>query len=122
MTEQIKGSHCHLWTKKSLLKNDLKDSLEVVEIIEQESHNSKKIMKCKDCGQLYLYHFVEEVDWEEGNDDQCFQWIPVRSVEEARELCKKHIFYLLALPSIRIDFTKNMKEPKGPYKSKYSKT
>lgn len=122
MTEQNENNHCCLWTEETISKKDLRDSFKLVEIIEQESHNSKKIMECKKCGQLYLYHFTEEVDWEGGKDEQYFQWIPVTSLKHAHELCKKPIPYLLALTSIRIDFTKDMKEPKGPFRSPQEKT
>ncbi len=107
---------CCIWNASKIDKHDLTRSLIAIEVIDHESHFTRKILKCKECGQLFLYQFNEEVDWINGNDEQFYKWIPVKNIEEARELCEKSILQLLSLPSIRIDFSKNMKGPKGPYK------
>lgn len=109
-------THCHLWTDGKISKTDLLDSLEVVEVIEQDSHFTRKILRCKECGQLFLYQFFEEVDWEGGNDAQFYLWIPVDTISRAKKFCKKSALEVQTLPGIRIDFSKEMKEPIGPYK------
>jgi len=111
---------CCIWTQENLTEKVLHDSLKCIIILDQHSHSSRKILQCKECGQLYLYLFEEEVDWEEGNDGQIYRWIPVENTHKAEELCSKSIPELIFLPSIRIDFSKEMKEPKGPYKVDFS--
>jgi len=112
---------CCLWNNPRLTKKELLDSLKLVEAIVQESHFTRKIVRCKTCGQLYLYQFIEEVDWEGGNDTQFFKWIPVKDIEHAYELSKKTVMQILNLPCIRIDFEKDMENPKGPYIYKFRK-
>ena len=111
---------CCLWNSSEINKHDLIRSLVTVEVIEHDSHFTRKILKCKKCGQLFLYQFNEDVDWIDGEDEQFYKWIPVESLEKARELGEKSVLQLLTLPSIRIDYTKIMKDPHGPYKYDYS--
>ncbi len=111
---------CCIWTDNDLTNKKLSKLLECIDVITQESHSSRKILKCRECGQLYLYVFEEEVDWDKGNDEQLFRWIPVENIDQAIDLSKKSVFRLLSQPSIRIDFSKEMTQPKGPYKIDFS--
>ena len=111
---------CCIWNSGELDKHELSRSLITVEVIDHDSHFTRKILKCKKCGQIHLYQFNEEVDWIDGQDEQYYKWFPVKDIDEARQLCNKSILQLLNLPSIRIDFSKKMKSPKGPYKFNYT--
>ena len=83
LSENIK---CCLWNASKIDRHDLSRTLIPVEIIDHESHFTRKILKCKECGQIFLYQFNEDVDWIDGNDDQYYKWIPVENIEKAREL------------------------------------
>ncbi len=116
MTRQKNNNtHCHLLADEKISKTDLLDSLDVVEVIEQDSHFTRKILRCKECGQLFLYQFYEQVDWEGGNDPQYYLWIPVKNIPQAKKLNKKSALELRTLPGIRIDFSKEMTRPTEPY-------
>lgn len=108
--------NCCLWKADKIEKKKLINSLHTLEVIEQESHFTRKILECKNCGQVYLYEFTEEVDWEDGNDKQLFRWFPVESIYEAWKLAETPPIGLINHPAIRIDFSKDMQNPKGPYK------
>lgn len=40
-------------------------------------HLIRALMECSLCGQKYYYEFLEEVDWENGNDAQYRTYIPI---------------------------------------------
>ncbi len=33
-----------------------------------ESHFQRYLLKCRECGQLYFFEFLEEIDWSHGKD------------------------------------------------------
>jgi hypothetical protein len=43
---------CHLWTKPDLVPDDLHDAFEVVTTFTEGSHESRRLVRCKACGQL----------------------------------------------------------------------
>ncbi len=98
---------CHL-IEGTPTESDLSPSdahFDVIKTFEEDSHLSRRILKCKRCGQLYFYEFYEEIDWKEGNDSQYCTYIPIETVEEAEELNKKSQFALLGVvPRLQDDF------------------
>jgi hypothetical protein len=107
-----KPIRCVLWNKKDLISKDLNyTNFELVETLEEESHFSRRLMKCKECGQLYFKEFYEEIDWIDGDDPQYSTYIPVETKEEIDMLKKTSIFELLQYyPRIQDDFPKGVKE------------
>ena len=62
---------------------------------------------CKDCKQLYLKEFYEEIDWAGGEDPQYTTYIPVRDKKEAKIINKSDIFDIQSFyPKINLDWPK----------------
>ncbi len=105
---------CHLWKKAELVDDDLDDAFDVVKTFSEESHHSRRLVRCKECGQLYLKEFFEEIDWVDGDDPQYVTYIPVRDEREAEEIDKVGIWEFQTFsPRINRDY------PKGKPKKNY---
>jgi len=79
-----------------------------VKTLVDESHIIRRILKCKECEQLYLYEFYEEIDWAEGNDPQYRTFVPVETVEKAEIMNKIYKpGFITALPRLQFDFLQN---------------
>ena len=85
--------NCHLWQKEKLTPEDL--DFEIVETIEESSHFDRSILRCKRCGQLYFYEFLEFIDWEGGDDKMHVTHIPIEE-KDIEELKTKSSLELLA--------------------------
>lgn len=77
---------CHLWTGETPTEDNLNSAFEAMETFSEEDHLSRRLVKCKDCGQMYLKEFFEEVDWAGGDDAQHTTYIPVQDRREALRL------------------------------------
>ena len=75
-------TNCHLWQKDNIEPEDF--DFEIVKIYWDYSHEERNLVRCKRCGQLYIYDSVEIEDWEEGNDELYVTIIPV-SEDELKE-------------------------------------
>ncbi len=106
---------CHLWEKKSITRDELINSFNVIKTYEEDSHLTRNLLKCKECGHLYFHEFYEEINWKNGNDPQYSTWIPVADEKSADKLSKLSQIMLNAYLSIRHDFPSNAKKPTGPY-------
>jgi hypothetical protein len=105
---------CVLWKANALTIEQLRGSLELIITYEDDSHLIRRLLRCKECGQLYFYEFYEEIDWQEGKDGQYFTWIPVDDKESAERLKSLSVMEILVYPSIRYDFPKGTDTPRGP--------
>jgi len=81
-------TQCHLWTIEKLRPEDIRESLRCLETWTNESHVSKSLCRCKDCGELYVEVWYEVIDWAQGNDEMFTVYIPVKNAQEI-ELVKK---------------------------------
>lgn len=90
-------TQCHLWQKEPLTSEDIRmdKNFEFLFTFEEDTHLIRRLVQCKDCGQLYFYEFYELIDWVGGNDPQYRTFIPVESEEEARKLAQMTQFALL---------------------------
>lgn len=79
----LKG--CHLWSEQ-LTKEMLFTSFDSIKSYRDNYHNTRELKKCKVCGQLYFYEFIEIVDFGEGNDNEYYSFIPVNSIVDADKL------------------------------------
>lgn len=93
---------CHLWTKPNLQSEDLHASnFDEIKTLLDDDHYKKKILKCKDCGQLYHYEMREQVDWISGNDPQFRRYTPIASENET-----------LGRPVLKSDWPSDQEKPK----------
>jgi hypothetical protein len=104
--------HCALWNKDELTFEDLKEGLENLEQLNDDSDLIRWVKVCKNCGQLYFYEFKEYENWSTGDSASYRTWIPASSLDEARLI--NHLAYtqLLNFSSIRLDSDSSPK----PYK------
>jgi hypothetical protein len=104
---------CHLWQKKTISTSDIgPDTFTVLRTYEDESHFIRRLLQCKDCGQLYFYEFTEEIDWERGEDPQYRTFIPVPSEAEAEVLNQLQPIELLQFfPRLQSDWPANAAAP-----------
>ena len=74
---------CALWKDpEATVARGLQAQFELLETFGKESHWWRYLLKCRDCGQLYVYDFHETVDWEGGEDPQFVTWVPVATDDE----------------------------------------
>jgi (p)ppGpp synthase/HD superfamily hydrolase len=99
---------CHLWNKEDLTSDDLNTAFDELHTFSQDSHFSRKLVRCKDCGQLYLKEFFEEIDWVDGEDPQYITYVPVMSMEDAEEVNKARVWELQKFsPRLNSDYPKD---------------
>ncbi len=108
-------SDCHLWKKKPLTRVDLRQAFDLVKEYQDDSHLSRKLVRCRECGHLFFSEFYEIIDWQGGNDDQYSSWIPVDDEASAERLNELSPIALLQYVSLRVDFPRTAAGPSGPY-------
>lgn len=104
---------CHLLQNDKIeYYQDLWGSLvEIKEYIE-ESHLFRRLVQCKECGQLFFFEFYEWIDWTNGDDPQYWTWIPVKNVLEADILNKGDSLHLNVLFGLHRDWPSGV--PQAP--------
>lgn len=112
--QMTKPVQCHLWTNDNVCRDDLDyDNLELIETFVDESHFSRWLVQCKECGQLYFKEFYEEIDWIDGDDPQYVTYVPVKNEDEIEKLKKTNIFEIMLFqPCLRKDYPKGAEKPK----------
>lgn len=79
---------CHLLQNDKIeYCTDLCGSLEEIFIFDDYDHDYRSLKKCKNCGQLYLYQFLEFTMIAK-EDPQYWTWVPVKSFKEAKKLSR----------------------------------
>lgn len=108
-------ARCRLWQKPDLTSADLHpDTFTVLETYLEESHDMRRLLQCRECGQLYFYAFTEEIDWAAGNDPQYRAYIPVGSLAEARRLNELSPAELAGLlPRLHLDWPADAEFPRA---------
>jgi hypothetical protein len=111
----VKPIRCHLWTDKPISPKDLQ-LLKRKVVYTDESHLIRALMECPVCGQRYYYEFLEEIDWENGNDSQYRTFIPIEEDDATIEaLNQMSSMQLLGLhPRLQDDWGKD--DPVKPNK------
>ncbi len=88
-------------------------NFKLIKTFEEESHLIRRLLKCKDCRQLYFYEFYEIIDWVGGNDSQYRTFIPVDSIKKAEEMSKVTPMELLkCIPRLQKDWPSDQESPK----------
>lgn len=76
-------TNCRLWTDPARVVADgLQARFELLRTFVKESHWWRYLLKCRECGQLYVYEFYEEIDWADGEDPQYVTWVPVETDDD----------------------------------------
>jgi len=84
----------------------------VSELLDDYRHFSRRLMKCKECGQLYFKEFYETTDYIGGNDPQYVTLVPVYSKEDIEKLKATSMFDLLKFrPHISSNFPSDADRP-----------
>jgi hypothetical protein len=79
--------NCVLWRNpKSVVGAPLRASFELLETFVKDDHWWRYLLKCRECGQLYAFEFLEEIDWVNSDDPQYSTWVPVETEEEIERL------------------------------------
>jgi hypothetical protein len=85
--EMNQPKNCVLWRDpESVVSVPLQQGFELLETFVEESHWWRYLLKCRECGQLYVFEFLEEVDWVDSDDPQFCTWIPIETDEEVERL------------------------------------
>ena len=104
-------TECILWTDPERLQN-IHEILEKIETYMDDSHHMRRLLRCRECGQLYFYEFLEFIDYEKGEDPQYRTYIPVRSAEDAATLSRLPQWDLIeCAPAIHADWPKGQDKP-----------
>ena len=97
---------CIVWRSPESLE-DIHKLLDAIEIYMDDSHHMRRLMRCRECGQLYFYEFLEFVDYENGEDPQYRTYIPITSAEDAAFLSQLPPWDLLrCVPAIHGNWPK----------------
>ena len=109
-----KPSQCVLWMEPNRLDSNPSHIFDTVETYEEDSHLIRRLLKCRECGQLYFYEMYEVIDWADGEDPIYRTYIPVIDMTEAEFLKITGTPDLVAAsPSLRRDFPKGAAAPKN---------
>jgi hypothetical protein len=86
-------------------------SMTVVRTLLDDSHLARRVLRCKECGQLYFFEFHEIVDWVNGNDAQYATYVPVQETDlEALEASESPVL-AACTPRIQRDWPSDAERP-----------
>ena len=112
----VTPTQCHIWQYKKFSKalgDSLHEQFDRVKEYLDESHDIRRLLKCRKCGQLYYYSFYEEIDWANGNDPQYRTWIPVASKQDAEALSGYSPLGILEFfPRLQSDWPSDAERPR----------
>ncbi|NVN97531.1 hypothetical protein HXX01_04900 [Candidatus Nomurabacteria bacterium] len=93
----IEPIQCHLWQKSPLSKAELDPggTFEILQEFRDDSHEMRRLLKFRECGQLYFYKFHEDIAWGEGDDQAYRTYIPIGYLDEASELAARSAWDIL---------------------------
>ena len=103
-------TRCALWKDpEAVIADKMADRFELLDTIEDGSHHWRYLLKCRQCGQRYVFEFYEEIDWEDGDDPSWCTYVPVETEDEIAKLktCWPGLLFLDGRPSLKDD------RPKG---------
>lgn len=111
--QTVSPEQCHLWKEENIKEDrNISGDFEQLKTYEDDSHLIRRLLKCKDCGQLYFYEFYEEIDWVNGNDPQYRTWIPIKTENDAKKLSAIPVIEILRFfPRLQSDWPADAKRP-----------
>jgi hypothetical protein len=95
--------NCVLWKKETLLAEDLYDLFDEVHVFHQNVNSSKRLLRCKECGQLYLYEFTGSGTLP--NESLQVMYFPVKQIGKVLEAAKS------GLPRIEVLWPAGQEKP-----------
>jgi hypothetical protein len=99
-----KPTQCVLWEHPDRIAIKFSELLDEVESYEDDSHLTRSLYKCRECGQRYFHEWYEWVDWKGGKDKMYTTLIPVQSQAEIDTLKETHTYMLMTyFPRLQID-------------------
>lgn len=101
---------CRLWNLTAPTDGDLDNTFEVIHTFADEAGFSRRLVKCNECGQLYLKEFYEVMDRIDGENPQYITYVPVENPEEAGFINQVGVWELRTFtPSLNRDWPKDGK-------------
>lgn len=99
---------CVLWTDpEPVASAPTAAHFELLETFVEDSHWWRYLLRCRECGQRYVFEFAEEIDWVDGDDPQYCTWVPVESdAEVALVRASGRLDMRSFLPHLRKDWPK----------------
>jgi len=70
----VADENCHGWIS----------AIETVRCVVDESHFTLHVLRCHNCGQLFIKVFTEFIDWHGGDDAQYWTVTPITADEATR--------------------------------------
>ena len=55
-------TQCVLWNNPELVSGPLNERFDLLETYADESHLKRRLLRCRECGQLYFHEFYEWID------------------------------------------------------------
>ena len=103
---------------RSLIGNEglgnIHEILDTVETYLDDSHDRRCLLRCRECGQLYFYKFLEFIDYENGDTPQYRTYIPVGSERDAAMLSEVPEWELIKYtPVLHENWPKGQDKPKA---------
>lgn len=67
------------------MEKHIRGMFDTVEIIHDSSHLTYRILRCKDCGAIFVYEFKEFMNFDGGGDEMYLTYVQVESEEAAKK-------------------------------------
>jgi hypothetical protein len=76
-------AQCALWKDpETTVAKGLFAQFVLLETFFKDSNWWRYLLKCRGCGQLYVFEFQEQIDWQDRDDTHFTTWIPVGTTED----------------------------------------
>lgn len=104
---------CRLWRDpEPAARAPLQENFELLDTFVDDNHWTRYLLRCRECGQRYVYEFYEEIDWADGEDPQYCTWIPVETAAEIQAVTATGPGELAGFrPCLRKDWPKGATAP-----------
>ncbi len=116
-------SRCILWTRTPVtnghIDNFIATGSDLVETFVDTGHFSRRLLRCRECGQLYVKEFHEIEEWSTGNDAQYTTLVPVETPEEIEAVRKADVLRIMDfVPQLRVDWPSDEDAPRAYWHGK----
>ena len=97
---------CQMWTDIDEVLDRRRGVLTRIKVYVDESHVGRALRRCSCCGRLYFWDWIEEIDWEDGNDPTWETWVPVTGEADVAPLLAMPPGLVLVEPRLLNDHPK----------------
>jgi hypothetical protein len=77
---------CVLWREPALVDGPINERFDVLATYIGDDHLWRYLLKCRECGQRYLFQYHEVTGWTDGDRPQDTVYVPVDTDEEIETL------------------------------------